>query len=125
MEPDLDAWMNYATTQAVHPAITSYLANKPKNFYKVRAGVHGARMVTARGWEDLSRMMRACQHEGIAVNQNLVSQYLQDREVAEDFSLYLELFSKYEDDYKIQDILAGTAKEETRSSLCQGPRSVR
>lgn len=112
VEPDLDAWMNYATTQAVHPAITSYLANKPKNFYKVRAGVHGARMVTARGWEDLSRMMRACQHEGIAVNQNLVSQYLQDREVAEDFSLYLELFSKYEDDYKIQDILAGTAKEE-------------
>ena len=57
-------------------------------------------------------MMRACRHEGIAVNQNLVSQYLQDREVAEDFSLYLELFSKYEDDYKIQDILAGTAKEE-------------
>lgn len=112
IEPDLDAWMDYATTQAVHPAITSYLANKPKNFYKVRTGVHGARMVTARGWEDLSRMMRACRHEGIAVNQNLVSQYLQDREVAEDFSLYLELFSKYEDDYKIQDILAGTAKGE-------------
>ena len=54
VEPDLDAWMNYATTQAVHPAITSYLANKPKNFYKVRTGVHGARMVTARGWEDLT-----------------------------------------------------------------------
>ena len=112
VEPDLDAWMSYATTQAVHPAITSYLANKPKNFYKVRTGVHGARMVTARGWEDLSRMLRACQHERIAIDQNLVSQYLQDREVAEDFSLYLELFSKYEDDYKIQDILAGTAKDE-------------
>lgn len=107
VEPDLGVWMDYATAHGMHPAITTYLASKPKNFYKVRASVNGARMVTARGWEDLSRMIIAYGHEGIGVDGELVSQYLQDAEIAEDFSLYLDLFRKYQDDYKVADILAG------------------
>jgi len=75
----------------------------------VRAAVSGARIVTARGWEDLSRMLLAYEREGIEVNLPLVSQYLQDSETAEDFSLYYDLFAKYQDDYKVGEILAGTA----------------
>ena len=109
IEPDLDVWMDYAVAHGVHPAITTYLANKPKSFYKVRAAVSGARIVTARGWEDLSRMLLAYEREDIEVNLALVSQYLQDNETAEDFSLYYDLFAKYQDDYKVGEILAGTA----------------
>ena len=109
IEPDLDVWMDYATAHGMHPAITTYLTNKPKSFYKVRAAVSGARIVTARGWEDLSRMLIAYEQEGIEVDLGLVSQYLQDSETAEDFSLYYELFAKYQDDYKIGDILRGEA----------------
>ena len=109
IEPDLNVWMDYAVAHGVHPAITTYLANKPKNFYKVRAGVSGARIVTARGWEDLSRMLIAYEQEELAVNAALVSQYLQDGEIAEDFALYYDLFSKYHDDYKVGDILEGAA----------------
>ena len=109
VEPDLDVWMDYATTHGVHPAITSYLANKPKNFYRVRATAVGAHMVTARGWEDLSRMLGAYEAVGLAADRELVGQYLQDAEIAEDFALYLELFAKYQDDYKVEAILAGTA----------------
>ena len=121
VEPDLDVWMDYAVSHGVHPAITTYLANKPKSFYRVRAGVNGARMVTARGWEDLSRMIVAYRHEGLAVDQDLVAQYLQDREVAEDFGLYLELFSKYEDDYKVDQILAGAAGEKILARATGAP----
>ena len=110
IEPDLDVWMDYAVAHGIHPAITTYLANKPKSFYKVRAAVSGARIVTARGWEDLSRMLLAYEHESMAVSQALVAQYLQDQETAEDFSLYYELFSKYHDDYKVGEILAGSAE---------------
>ena len=109
IEPDVDVWMDYATSHGVHPAITTYLANKPKGFYLVRAALSGARIVTARGWEDLSRMLLAYEHEGLPVSLALVSQYLQDGETAEDFALYYDLFSKYHDDYKIGDILQGTA----------------
>ena len=112
VEPDLDVWMDYAVSHGVHPAITSYLANKPKNFYRVRASVTGPRLVTARGWEDLSRMLVAYRHEGLGAGMELVSQYLQDKEVAEDFSLYLELFERYQDDYKVDQILAGAAGPE-------------
>ena len=95
----------------VHPAITTYLANKPQNFFRVRASGSGARIVTARGWEDLSRMVLAYEREGLPVDGALVAQYLQDREVAEDFTLYFELFAKYQDDYKVADILAGKTDE--------------
>jgi len=109
IQPDVDVWMDYAVAHGVHPAITTYLANKPKSFYKVRAGVSGARIVTARGWEDLSRMLLAYEHEDLDINIALVSQYLQDSETAEDFALYYDLFAKYQDDYKVGEILAGSA----------------
>ncbi len=111
VEPDLGVWQEYAARNGVHPAITSYLENKPNNFYDVRAGVKGTRMVTARGWEDLSRIIQAYEQLGRKVDYELVRQYLQDDKIAEDFSLYYELFSKYRDDYKISDILAGNVSD--------------
>lgn len=108
VEPDLNVWLEYAKSHHVHPAITSYLEGKSNNFYRVRPSGTESRIVTARGWEDLSRMIQAYAHEGLKVEGALIAQYLQDRDVAEDFSLYFELFAKYEDDYKVADILAGT-----------------
>ena len=109
VEPDLDVWMDYAVAHGMHPAITTYLANKPQNFYKVRAGLTSTRIVTARGWEDLSHMLLAYEQEDLPIDQQLVAQYLQDSETAEDFALYFDLFAKYHDDYKVDQILAGTA----------------
>ena len=56
-------------------------------------------------------MVLAYEREGLPVDGALVAQYLQDREVAEDFTLYFELFAKYQDDYKVADILAGKTDE--------------
>ncbi|MGI6218102.1 MAG: hypothetical protein ACOYIK_10895, partial [Coriobacteriales bacterium] len=86
----------------------------PQCFYNVRAGVKGTKMVTARGWEDLSRIMRAYEMLGREVNVELVSQYIQDDTIAEDFSIYYSLYSKYSDDYKVDEILAGSAPEQIR-----------
>ena len=108
VEADLEVWLDYAAAHGVHPAITTYLSAKPKNFFRVRAAASGARIVTARGWEDLSRMLGAYERQGRACDAALVGQYLQDPEVAEDFALYLELFGRYKDDYKVEEILAGT-----------------
>ena len=84
-----------------------YLANKPKSFYKVRAAARGSKIVTSRGWEDLSRMLQAYEAEGMVPPASLPGRYLQDPEVSEDFGVYYELFRKYEDDYKVTEILAG------------------
>lgn len=108
VEPDVRVWMDYASTHGIHPAILSYLTNKPDNFYSVRARLGGSSMVTARGWEDLSRMLQAYEIENLNIDLALISQYLQHPDIAEDFSLYYELFNKYKDDYRIQEILNGT-----------------
>lgn len=111
VEPDLQVWQDYAAAHGVHPAITTYLDAKPGSFYKVRAAARGSKIVTSRGWEDLSRMLQAYEAEGMPVPPALMGRYLQDAEVAEDFSVYYELFRKYEDDYKVIDIIEGRAAD--------------
>lgn len=111
VEPELRAWQEYAAAHGVHPAVTAYLEAKPGAFYQVRATARGSKIVTARGWEDLSRMLQAYEAEGMQVPSTLHGRYLQDEEVAEDFEVYYELFRKYEDDYRVADILAGEADD--------------
>ena len=115
VEPDVGVWLDYAASHGVHPAILDYLAAKPEDFYRVRAGVSGMRLVTARGWEDLSRMLLAYEAEGLAVDEDLVAQYLQDEETFRDFTVHYQLFCKRRDVYRIADILsegaAGAAVE--------------
>ncbi|MBO4365347.1 MAG: AAA family ATPase [Eggerthellaceae bacterium] len=109
VEPDLPAWQVYAAAHGVHPAVTTYLDAKSSAFYRVRAAARGSNIVTPRGWEDLSRMIQAYEAEGMEVSPSLHGRYLQDPEVAEDFGVYYELFRKYEDDYKVDEVLRGGA----------------
>ena len=57
VEPDFDAWREYAYTAGVHPAVISYLNTRPANFYKMESTVDGKNFATPRGWEDLSRLI--------------------------------------------------------------------
>ena len=107
VEPNLQVWMDYAQEHNIHPSIITYLQSKPSNFYMLRASVQGSKIVTPRGWEDLSKMLLAYEQLGLSVDVNLVAQYLQDEQIAQDFALYYELFCKYRDDYKITQILDG------------------
>ena len=69
----------------------------------------GKRFVTARGWVDLSDMMKLYEQRGYAVNEQLIRQYLQSPTVAKSFAVYYDLFKKYRSDYQVDDILAGKA----------------
>ncbi|WP_165045614.1 ATP-binding protein [Adlercreutzia sp. ZJ138] len=114
IEPDVTVWQDYAAAHGVHPAITTFLDAKPGSFYKVRAGAKGAKLVTARGWEDLSRMLQAYEAESLIVNAELIRQYLQDDDTAHEFFAYYELFRAYRDDYRIPDILSGAFDDTIR-----------
>ena len=109
VEPDLAVWQEYALRVRIHPAITTFLDAKPKSFYQVQADVSGPHLVTARGWEDLARIISTYEAEGLPVDADLVRQYLQDDQVAQEFFAYYELFKKYQDDYKVAQIVEGNA----------------
>ncbi len=112
VEPDYDVWKTYASGKGTHPSVLTYLAARKKDFYKVETTVDGKNFVTARGWDDLSEMIKLYEENQLPVDEMLISQYLQDRKIAKDFSIYYDLFSKYRSDYKIDSILAGNPGED-------------
>ena len=115
IEPDFDAWKEYAYRRNVHPAILTYLEVKKGDFYKIESTVDGKHFVTARGWEDLSRMLRVCEKHHLTVDEKLVAQYLQNPKIARGFAVYYDLFNKYRGAYQTESILSGTASEEIKA----------
>lgn len=114
VEPDYEAWKEYAWKQGIHPAVLTYLDIKKPNFYKVESTVDGKRFVTARGWSDLSDMIHLYERYEIVVDEKLIGQYLQNREIAKDFAIYYDLFNKYRADYQVDRILDGKADGEIK-----------
>jgi hypothetical protein len=115
VEPDYNAWKEYAYQKGIHAAITTYLDIKKGNFYKVETTVNGKSFVTARGWSDLSDMILLYEQHGIAVDEKLVGQYLQNKQIAKDFATYYDLWRKYKSDYQVDKILAGNPPVEIKN----------
>ncbi|ETP73472.1 ATPase family protein associated with various cellular activities (AAA) [Lachnospiraceae bacterium JC7] len=104
---DYSVWKEYAYKMDVIGAILAYLEIKKENFYSVKAGIEGKHFVTARGWEDLSRIIKVYEDMGLPVTRDLVGQYIGDPEIARDFATYYELYNKYRVTYQVPAILEG------------------
>lgn len=109
VEADYEVWKEYALAKGTHPAITTYLDIKKGDFYKIETTVDGKSFVTARGWTDLSDMIKLYEQKNFPVNEQLVSQYLQNKKIAKSFAVYYDLFKKYQSDYQVDKILEGKA----------------
>lgn len=112
VEANYDAWKEYALSKGTHPAILTYLDIKKDDFYKIETTVDGKSFVTARGWSDLSDMMKIYEQKELPVNEGLIAQYLQNKNIAKSFAAYYDLFRKYRSDYQVDKILLGKAGDE-------------
>ena len=117
IEEDFQSFKSYAYQAGVHSAITSYLEIKKDRFYFVKQDMEGKRYVTARSWEDLSKMIQVYEELHYPLERELCQEYLADPEVAEDFTLYYSLYQKYREIYHVPDILEGAEIKETRLFL--------
>lgn len=115
IEEDFSVWKEYAYKAQIHGAVMSYLEIKKDHFYSVVSDLDGKRFVTARGWEDLSTVMKVYEKLQLPVNYDFVVQYLQDEEIARDFADYYELYNKYKNVYRIPEILEGKIPEDSLS----------
>ena len=52
--------------------MTSYLEIRKSDFYKIESNVDGKRFVTARGWVDLSDMIKLFEKNSFPVDETLV-----------------------------------------------------
>lgn len=117
VEADFSIWKTYARATHIHHAIISYLELRPHNFYRVEADVDGMQFVTARGWEDLSCLIKVYEDLHLPVSETVVSEFLHHKETAMDAAAYFELYYKYQDDYGISDILAGHVRPQVYARI--------
>ena len=117
VEADYRVFREYAMAQGIHGAVLSYLDIKKDAFYLMETEVDGLSYVTARGWEDLSDIMKAYETLGLPVTKEVVNGYLHHEKTAADFANYLELYRKYEQDYQIEKIWDGRFGEEHKKRL--------
>ena len=115
IEPDYEAWKKYAQKRGIHKAITTYLDIRKQDFYEIETTVDGKSYVTARGWEDLSEAIYLYEANGFPVDESLMSQYIRNRQILNEFAVYYALYVKYREDYRIHDIL--DAKEDASIRL--------
>lgn len=117
VDADYDVWRQYALNQGVHPAIIAYLDVKKNDFYIIENTPDGKFFVTARGWEDLSRIMCLFEKKGFPIDLSLIEQYIQISSVAADFGDYYETFKKIGEMYSPDDILEGKISTELCDEL--------
>lgn len=111
VEADYVTWKAYASEKGLHNAVISYLDLKKDDFYHVETTVKGKSYITARGWEDLSQILQLYEEEGLPVEETLVGQYLRNDRIVKEFTAYYDLYNKYKNDYKIEEILSGELSE--------------
>lgn len=121
VEEDFTIWKEYAYEQRIHGAILTYLEIKKEHFYDIQTTVDGKIFVTARGWEDLSRMMETYEALKIPVTEQLIIQYVQHPKIAKDFANYLDLYQKYQDIYHVEKVLERNWDEQLKNRLEQAP----
>lgn len=115
VEPDYEVWKEYAYKKGIHGSILTFLEIKKSFFYVVETAVDRKSFVTARGWEDLSEMIKLYEKNNITVDIKLVSQYLQNPKIAKEFAVYYDLYNKYKSDYQVADILSGNASTDIKN----------
>ena len=114
-----EVWLEYAREKKVHGGILSYLTLKKENFYIVENTVDGKFFVTARGWEDLSELLKSYEELQVEVTEEIIGEFLQKEEITRDFAAYYRLYEKYKTDYRIFEILEGVTGQKQYEIICR------
>lgn len=93
LRADYDAWRAYMVHHGVHPIVLSYLDDHKRQFYVFEKGADGTALVTARGWEDLSVMLRMMEEQGFEIDLPFVAQFIQSAQVAREFLTYYNQYA--------------------------------
>ena len=109
VEASQEAFLTYGAEAGLHGAVLSYLALKPEKFYHVSRDENTLHYVTARGWEDLSRLLQSYESLNIPVDEALMGEFLNLEATSRDFYDYYRLYTKYGRDYGVREILSGEA----------------
>lgn len=112
VDPDLNIWKEYAFHKNLHPSIIAYLNMQPLHFYRIEDDYPNKLFITGRSWDDLSEIMKLYDRLGIEIDRNIISQYIQIKQICDNFTGFYTLYKDCEDIFRIQDIVDGYIEDE-------------
>ena len=101
VEPDYRIWRTYARQKKLHGAVLFYLECCQDRFYYAKREQKTLHFVTARGWEDLSDILTVYEEQGTEIDVELIRQYLQCEEIAQEFYSWYRLYVQYSEDFSL------------------------
>ncbi len=113
LKPDYPSWKEYMLRHRVHPVVLSYLDDHRNQFCVFEKGVDGTALVTARGWEDLSVMLRLMEDQGFPVDLPFIAQFLQSAVVSRQFYSYYQQYEALIASGLADRVLEGEAPRKT------------
>lgn len=117
VEADYNIWKKYAYSKRVHISIINYLDLFNSNFYFAENSIDGMRIVTPRGWEDLSMIIHMYEKLKLEITSDLIVQYLQHPKVAKEFYYFYSLFLKYKNNIDLNKVLNGTLDSKSITNI--------
>ena len=111
VEADYPAWKKYAFDAGLHGSILNFLESNRDYFYGVETTAFGKNYVTARGWEDLSDIIKLYEESGKKVTESLVGQYIKNETVVKEYTAYYDLYNKYRKQYDVEGVFEGKVDE--------------
>lgn len=122
IEPEAETFLQYAGEHGLHGAVVSYLKLRPERFYFAQRTDEALHYVTARGWEDLSELLKSYEVLGYAVTQELIGEFLCQDEIVRDFYAYYRLYARYGADYAVPELLDAGAEAANYTHACEMAR---
>lgn len=124
IQPDVEAWRTYAQSAGIHQSILSYLACKPDSFYYIHQDMEEKEFVTARGWEDLSSLLKAYEHMELPISLGFLEEFLACERIARDFLSYYLMSQEYRKHCPVEEILEGRISREEEAAFGEQLRAA-
>lgn len=102
---DQKDFFRYAEEMQFYPAVTAYLKERPEHICFCDTGGEEVRIVTARGWENLSDCIRGYEQIGEPVSSRLIAQFIKSDEIASSFFRYYTMTQSELKEKDLSDIL--------------------
>lgn len=117
VKPDMNDWLEYAEEKGIHPLVIQYVRNHAAEFYSFQAHSGKQEIVTARGWEDLSNVIKSYERNGFTVDESLVASFIQNEQTAISFFSYYRTVRSLVSLEELEGILEGRTDKETEDKI--------
>lgn len=118
VEFEPQVFLEYGKMNGVHEAILEYLESHLQNVYFYKQEKKQLELVTCRGWENLSHMIKAYEALGQGIDDKDIGQYIKSEAIAADFAGFYREYNSGWNRSMIEEILEGK-KVQKHGSVCK------